>query len=123
MDYVLRGQPKPKLLQERVNYQVMGANTWRHSPSLGAMHGVPMRLYFSEQKHEGLYSLPNRQPPATSKVVHEVDLADRVKFHNFHAYPGQIIQGPLQYVTESIFVTTPYEAAASVMGQFTGELR
>jgi putative CocE/NonD family hydrolase len=122
MNYVLLGKPKPKLLSDRVNYQVMGANTWRHSPSLGAMHGVPMRLYFSDQKEEGLYSLLNRQPPSTSRVVHEVDLADRTKFHNYHSYPGQIIQGPLQYVTESIFVSTPFEAASTVMGQFTGEL-
>ncbi len=122
MDYVLRGQPKPKLLRDRVNYQVMGANVWRHSPSLGAMHGVPMRLYFSQQKDAGLYSLANRPPPANTRVVHEVDLADRVKFHNYHGYPGQIIQGPLQYVTESIFLSTPFEAPSTVMGQFTGEL-
>jgi predicted acyl esterase len=51
-----------------------------------------------------------------------VDLADRVKFHNYHGYPGQIIQGPLQYVTESIFLSTPFEAPSTVMGQFTGEL-
>jgi hypothetical protein len=122
MDYVLRGRPKPKLLGDRVNYQVMGANTWRHSPSLGAMHGVPMRLYFSDQKDEGLYSLPNRRPPSGSKVVHDVDLADRVKFHGFHTYPWQVVQGTLQYVTESIFSTTPFEAATTVTGAFTGEL-
>lgn len=122
MDYALLGKPKPKLLSDRVNFQVMGANQWRHVPSLGAMHGIPMRLYFSEQKDEGLYSLPNRQPPADTKVVHVVDLADRVKFHNFHSYPGQIVQDPLRFVTESIFVSTPFEAATSVMGEFEGEM-
>jgi putative CocE/NonD family hydrolase len=122
LDYALRGKPKPKLLADRVNYQVMGANQWRHVPSLGAMHGIPMRLYFSDQKTAGLYSLPNRQPPANTRVVHEVDLADRMKFHNYHSYPGLIVQGPLQYVTESIFATTPFESTTSVMGQFEGEL-
>ena len=102
MDYVLRGAPKPELLKDRVNYQVMGANSWRHAPSLGAMHGIPMRLYFSAHKDAELFSLPNRQPPSDSKVIHEVDFADRVKFHNAHSYPAQIIQGPLQWVTESI---------------------
>jgi uncharacterized protein len=122
LDYVLRGKPKPALLADRVNYEVMGANEWRHSPSLGAMHGIPMRLYFSEQKDEGLFSLSNRQPPAGSRVMHEVDLADRVKFHNFHAFPFEIVQGPLQYVTESVFATTPFEASTSIMGEFEGEL-
>jgi len=122
MDYVLMGKPKPALLADRVNYQVMGANEWRHAPSLGAMHGIPMRLYFSAQKSDATYTLSNRQPPPGTQVVHEVDLADRVKFHNFHAAPFQIVQGPLEYVTESIFASEPFEVATSVMGEFEGEL-
>ena len=51
------------------------------------MAACRMRLYFSSQKSEGLYSLANRQPPSDSLVTHEVDLADRVKFHNYHSYP------------------------------------
>lgn len=122
MDYVLSGKPKPALLADRVNYEMMGANEWRHARSLEAMHGIPMRLYFSAQKDGDLYSLANRQPPSGSRIVHEVDLADRVKLHNFNAYPGQIVQGPLRYITESIFATTPFEAATSIAGEFAGEL-
>ncbi|HYJ40972.1 MAG TPA: CocE/NonD family hydrolase [Steroidobacteraceae bacterium] len=123
MDYVLKGKPKPALLKDKINYEVMGANLWRHSPSLGSVHGgVPMRLYFSSQKSEGLYSLANRQPPSDSLVTHEVDFADRVKFHNFHSYPMPIVQGPLSYVTESMFLSEPFEATAVISGSFTGEL-
>jgi uncharacterized protein len=122
LDHVLRGAPRPELLAQRVNLQVMGANQWRRGDNLAALHGIPMRLYFSEQRQDGLYTLPNRAPPTTSKVIHEVDMADRVKFHNFHAYPEPIIQQPLQYVTESIFASTPFESGATVIGSFTGEL-
>ena len=123
MDYVLKGKPKPALLKDKINYEVMGANLWRHSPSLGSVHGgVPMRLYFSSQKSEGLYSLANRQPPSDSLVTHEVDLADRVKFHNYHSYPYPIVQGPLSYITESIFLSEPFEAPTVISGAFTGEL-
>jgi uncharacterized protein len=122
MDYVLRGKPRPELLVDRVNLQVMGANQWRHAANLDAMHGIPMRLYFSGQQEESLYTLTNRVPPSDSKVVHEVDLADRIRLHNFHAYPGQIIQGPLQYVTESVFASRPFESTATIMGSFSGEL-
>jgi uncharacterized protein len=122
MDHVLRGRPRPELLVDRVNLQVMGANQWRHAANLDAMHGIPMRLYFSGQQEEGLYTLTNRVPPADSKVIHQVDLADRNRLHNFHAYPGQIIQGPLQYVTESVFASRPFESAATIMGSFSGEL-
>ena len=122
LDHVLRGTPRPELLADHVNLQVMGANQWRHAPTLEALHGIPMRLYFAEQQDDGVYTLPNRVPPSTSKVVHEVDLADRVKFHNFHAYPFQIVQGPLEYVTESIFASAPFESGATVLGSFSGEL-
>ena len=123
MDYVLKGQPKPALLVNNINYEVMGANVWRHAPSLGSVHGgVPMRLYFSSQKSEGVLSLANRQPPSDSLVTHEVDLADRVKFHNFHYYPAPIVQGPLSYVTESIFISEPFEAPTVISGAFTGDL-
>jgi uncharacterized protein len=123
MDYVLRGGAKPALLKANVNYEVMGANVWRHAPSLAAVHGgVPMRLYFSAQPHAAMLSLVNQQPPAGLVATHEVDLADRVKFHNFHAYPMPIVQQPLSYVTESVFASQPFESATAISGAFTGEL-
>ena len=36
-DYVMRGAPKPTLIKDRINYQVMGANIWKHAPSIDAM--------------------------------------------------------------------------------------
>ena len=123
MDYVLKGKPKPALLENLVNYEVMGANVWRHTTSLGAVHGgVPMRLYFSSQKSEGMLSLVNQQPPAGLITTHTVDLADRVKFHNFHYYPFPIVQGPLPYITESLFLSQPFEAPTVISGSFTGDL-
>ena len=124
MDYVLRGKQKPALLENTINYQVMGANVWRHTTSLDAVHGgVRMRTYFSAQKTEGMLSLVNQQPPAGVITTHEVDLADRVKFHNFHNYPSPIVQGPLSYITESIFLSQPFEAPTVISGSFTGELK
>jgi len=32
LDYILKGKPKPELLKDKVNFQVMGTNTWKHSP-------------------------------------------------------------------------------------------
>src|SRR3954469_15204352 len=36
-DQVLRGAPLPELLKDRINYQLMGSNTWAHSPSIARM--------------------------------------------------------------------------------------
>ena len=45
-----------------------------------------------------------------------------MKFHNFHYYPIPIVQGPLSYVTEKLFLSQPFEAATVISGSFTGEL-
>src|SRR5688572_16040412 len=36
-DHVLKGAPKPDLLRDAVNYQVMGSNVWKHAPSISKM--------------------------------------------------------------------------------------
>lgn len=37
LDHVLRGAPRPVLVPDRVNYQLMGTNRWGHVPSLEAI--------------------------------------------------------------------------------------
>jgi predicted acyl esterase len=43
-DHVLKGKPRPALLEDKVNYEVTGANVWRHAPSLEAMARSTQRL-------------------------------------------------------------------------------
>lgn len=122
MDYVLKGAPKPPLLRDRVNFQTMGADEWRHRPSTRAMHSRPTRLYFSSTAREGICSLAARRPTQRQSVLHKIDLADRVRFHGFHAYPNPIVQGPLTYITETIYRSEPFDTARTVSGSFRGEL-
>ena len=39
--------PLPELLSDRVNFEVMGANVWRHVHSLDAMAQTRRRLYLA----------------------------------------------------------------------------
>jgi predicted acyl esterase len=43
-DHVLKGKPRPALLADRVNYEVTGANVWKHAPSLQAMAQSTLRM-------------------------------------------------------------------------------
>ncbi len=47
-DHALKGAKRPALLQDRVNYQVMGANEWRSAPSLEAMANGGLKFYLEE---------------------------------------------------------------------------
>ena len=57
-DHIFKGAPKPALLQDKVNYEVMGANTWKHAPSLAAMSDQTLRFYLSASR--------SRVPPPTA---------------------------------------------------------
>jgi putative CocE/NonD family hydrolase len=123
MDYVLRGAPRPEFLADRINYQVMGGDEWRHVPNVAAMHRNSQRLYFSPMRADPYNALTPEAPLPGSSVPLKVDLADRENWwHGSHTYPWPIVQGPLEKVTESRFQSLPYAQATTVSGAFTGEL-
>lgn len=66
-DHVLRGSPRPALLQDRVNYQVTGANTWRHAPTLSAVSNDRLRLYLHPGA-DGRHSLASAPPDANAAL-------------------------------------------------------
>jgi hypothetical protein len=46
-DYLFKGAPKPALLKDKVNYQVTGANVWKHAPTLAAMGNQKLRFHLT----------------------------------------------------------------------------
>jgi len=70
-DWILKGGKRPKILSERVNYWVMGADEWRHADSLKDLSDHTLRLYLSSPDgpandlfHAGV--LMTAQPPEQS---------------------------------------------------------
>ena len=122
MDYVLRGGPKPALLADKINYEVMGANEWRHATSLQQMSGPRLRLYLSPLKTHGHWRLASTQPAPAQTIEQTVDLADRVTQNNAHAYPDPIIEQRLTNITERMFVSDPFQRITVLSGAFSGEL-
>jgi predicted acyl esterase len=61
-DHVLRGAPLPDLLSDRVNFEVMGANAWRHAVSIAAMANRSVRLYPNGTRTEDHFGLTGHEP-------------------------------------------------------------
>jgi putative CocE/NonD family hydrolase len=122
MDYVLRGGPKPAMLVDRINYEVMGANLWRHSPSLQQMSGQHVPYYLTAVAEGNRYRLSRDKPAAPRALERTYDLADRTVQNNAHSYPEPIIEETLEHVTELTFVSEPFERSTIVSGAFSGEL-
>lgn len=76
-DYALRGGAKPALLPDRVNFEVMGANRWRHAPSIEAMADSRLRLFLNAAPSGGRYTLSAAPGPDGTSITHTVNLADR----------------------------------------------
>ena len=75
-DHVLKGGPNPALLADRVNWQVMGADAWRHAHTLEAMASRMQRLYLVPGLTAGAQALSTQsQPQAATRQ--RVDFRDR----------------------------------------------
>jgi len=122
MDYVLRGGPKPAMLRDRINYEVMGLDEWRHVATLAQMSSRQLALYFSTVQDGTRYRLLRSKPPAAAVIEQRVDFADRAHFTNMHQYPDPIIEERLGETSELVFAGEPFTRPTVLSGAFTGEL-
>ncbi len=120
-DYVLRGAPKPALLEDRINYQVLGTNTWQHAPSIAKMSNRTLRLYLTNQKVGKRYDLAPQRPATDDFVEQSVDLADREI--TFNLYPDQAYLDAPDSPTRAVYVSAPFDEVVAVSGLLTGELQ
>lgn len=129
-DYVLRGGPKPALLRDKVNYEVMGANVWKHVPSLAAMSGGRRVTYhLSNQRRGNAYRL-DRLRSRIASIPQTVSLADRSDVERIahgeiidQALDDWTIIGKAPKIGNAIeFVSDPFRHSMELSGLFSGRL-
>jgi len=76
-DYIFKNGKKPAILQDKVNYEVMGANLWRHSPSLAAMSDQTLTFHLNGARSGNQYHLTRDNPFNDEFIEQTVNLADR----------------------------------------------
>jgi uncharacterized protein len=129
-DHVFRNGPKPALLQDVVNYQVMGANVWKHAPSLQSMAARTMRLYLTPTRSGSRYRLASARPAKKAFIAHTVDPRDRTDVDRYAR--GELIDQTLDdwnlrsaspRIANAIeLVSAPLAAGTEVSGLFSGQL-
>lgn len=121
MDHVFRGAPLPALLQDRVNYQVMGANAWKHAPSIAAM-GPDVRRYYLGAGRDAAHHALRESPDAPVATIDQVvDFADRTSTLGDH-YPYPVVGKALDASSGLVFESAPLPDGGEVSGLFSGEL-
>jgi uncharacterized protein len=122
-DHVMRGAKRPDLVRNRINYQVMGANQWRHAPSLGAMSDEIRTFYLTDAKVGEHRRLSTERPAQPGFLEQRVDLSDRTTVNNADYYPAPIIRRWQPMQNGFSFISEPFEDVVTVAGEFTGEIR
>jgi len=120
-DYVLKGGPKPAILQDRVNYEVTGANVWKHAPSLAAMATQILRFHLSAAKSDQGYRLSRQKDSGDTFVDLKVDLADRSDADR-NAPGGGVLDKTLDSWNGIEFISDPLPGATEMSGLFSGQL-
>lgn len=122
LDHILKGGPKPAILKDRINYEIMGANTWGHAPSMNAAHTEYLDFYLTDALHGNNYTLSQQPPRKPGTIQQTVDLADRSSSNNNY-YPYPIIRDSLDRSNGLFFISEPLDQPLVVTGSFEGRLR
>jgi len=122
LDYILKDGKKPALLKDKINYEVMGGNTWKHASSLDKMNNGFARFYLSDKKTGNYYQLDSAKPVKEKFLKQEVDFADRKTINNNY-YPYPIIVDSLDVANGLSFISAPFTQPVSINGMFSGKLK
>ncbi len=120
-DWIFKGGPKPALLKDKVNYQVMGANVWKHAPTVEAMGEQRLRFYLSPIRVDSGYRLTPNGYSGGTHVEQNVDLADRSD-SNRVAPGGGVISRAIDTWNGIQFVSAPLPGPFELSGLFSGQL-
>jgi putative CocE/NonD family hydrolase len=119
-DYVLRGAPKPAILADRINYQVLGTNTWKHAPSIAAMSTGRLRFYMNAALSGERHGLTEAAGTPEGFVEQTVNLADRSDVGA--SLVGGILDTVIDTSNSVTFASEPLKSAMEVSGIISGRL-
>ncbi|MBP2615204.1 CocE/NonD family hydrolase [Chryseobacterium jejuense] len=81
-DYILKNGKKPEILKDKVNFQVMNTNAWKHVPNLDKMHSSSLKFYLQNSKNNSsVFNKPTQQ----SFTPLTVDLKNRSDKDTYYA--------------------------------------
>jgi putative CocE/NonD family hydrolase len=119
-DHVFKGTAAPALLADRVNYQVMGANEWRHASSIEAMADGALKFYLDVAPNGANQRLSLRKRAGEASVQQTISFLDRKDAA--WTPPTDFISKSLAPRHGTIFVSEPLARPSTFGGLFAGHL-
>ncbi len=123
-DWVLKGKAKPALLQDKVNYFVMGTGKWQHLPDLHAATTDTLRLYLRPAARTGtaglLQPLPGQRTRTTGLTFDTRFNRDSLEI--FRDYGALSDSGYLHTGRNLVYESAPLPADADISGFLSATL-
>jgi putative CocE/NonD family hydrolase len=122
LDHALKGSATPAQLSDRINFEVMGANEWRHVGSLQAMANESLKFYLSAAAAEAAVGrrLIRRKSPKPATVNQTVSLTDRSDAAWLP--PADLITRSLVTHNSVTFLSAPFKKPTDFNGLLSGRL-
>jgi putative CocE/NonD family hydrolase len=123
MDYVLKDSSRPAILQNKVNFELMGKNEWRHVSSIDEMHNDSLILYLgSTPDRKPQYSLLKNKPGKLNFIEQEIDFKTRTDIHfkegAINAFEKLIDSTLTPEPEKLVFVSDPIDIPFAISGSF-----
>ncbi|NER13590.1 CocE/NonD family hydrolase [Leptobacterium flavescens] len=133
-DHIFKDASRPELLKDKINYQVMGTNSWGHASSLKEMNNDTLRFYLNDKVSGELFestfsgkqqhlSLSRQKEEKRSYAEQEVDLADRRDGKQNNYFSPFVINETLTLGNGISYVTEAFEEEFEMNGSYLGELK
>ncbi len=119
LNHVLRDAERPEILSATINYQLAGANEWRHEPSLTALQSN-LRRFFLAAAADAPHRLVEEEPAEPMSLAVTVDLRDRT---DASWRPTQeLVLSQAEPRAAALFMTEPLAEPLDLAGRLRGEL-
>ncbi len=120
-DYILKDSIKPAILKDKINYEVMGSNEWKHAPSIDKVSNDTLQFYFSNIHLGKYYKLLSKKPFAKEFIRQELDYL----YHGdtIDNQSDELISKTLEIGENIPFISDPLESSIIINGSFFGEIK
>jgi putative CocE/NonD family hydrolase len=121
-DYILKDSIKPKFLKDRINYQVMGTNTWKSVASVRAVANDTLTFYLDHTLKKDNYVLNLDKPQEKGSIKEEFDFLDRIRILPFEKMPPKLVDSVIRTDGKKVFVSKVFDKDIEITGSFRGTI-
>ncbi|WP_315823704.1 CocE/NonD family hydrolase [Paraflavitalea speifideaquila] len=120
-DYTLKGGTKPTILKDKINYQVMGANQWKHTPTLKSMANDTLTFFLAPAANGTKHLLTTQRNAKQTFTKQSIDFADRSRRLSYY-YVNNILYDTL-FTSGLVFTGQPLKAPSKLQETFPVQWR